>query len=88
MEFKSMQELPKRVYDLNGNAEYFSVPVLVYDEDAPCYCEIGYYNFDSKEWAHFGQKSMRLICWCKIPNPTEFVKSNNLISVTHEGYRP
>ena len=83
-----MQELPKVATDLNGNEESFSVPVLVFDEKEPTFCEIGHYNFDTNSWSHFGENSMKLICWCYLPNPTEFLKGKNFKSVQHDGYRP
>lgn len=83
-----MQEFPKVSTDLKGNEESFSVPVLVFDESEPTFCEIGHYNFDTKSWSHFGENSMKLICWCYLPNPTEFLKCKNFKSVIHDGYRP
>jgi hypothetical protein len=88
MEYFKMQELPKVATDLNGNEESFSVPVLVFDETEPTFCEIGHYNFDTNSWSHFGENSMKLICWCYLPNPTEFLKGKNFNSVLHDGYRP
>ena len=86
--FNRMQEIPKRATDLAGNFEDFSVPVLVFDKSEHNFCEIGYYNFDTKEWSHFGENSMRLICWCYLPNPSEFIKNNRLEYVLHKGYCP
>ncbi len=85
-EFRPMHELPNRAKDLKGNLEKFSVPVLVFSEHDPSYFEIGYYNFDTETWNHFGDVSIRLICWCEIPNPTEFAGNNKLSYVLHEGY--
>ncbi len=87
MEFYKMQTLPKQAKDLSGNLEDFSVPVLVFEKSEPDFCEIGHYNFDTKEWTHFGEISMKLICWCYMPNPSEFIKNNDLVHVLHEGYR-
>jgi len=80
-----MQELPKQAKN-----EHFSVAVLVYDENDPTFCEIGHYNFDTKQWSHFGENSMKLICWCYLPSSSDFLILNKevLKSVTHEGYRP
>lgn len=88
MEFYKMQTHPKQATDFLGNLEDFSVPVLVFDKSDLNFCEIGHYNFDTKEWSHFGENSMKLICWCYLPNPSEFVENNNLEYVLHEGYRP
>lgn len=82
-EFKPMNKFPKQ-----AKGEYFSVPVLVFDENDNDFCEIGHYNFDTQSWSHFGENSMKLICWCYLPNPKEFLKSKNWISVEHDGYRP
>jgi hypothetical protein len=88
-EFHSMQKIPKQATDLNGNIEPFSVAVLVYDDTEHPFCEIGHYNFDTGTWSHFGEGSMHLICWCYLPDPTEFRRNNpDLKSVIHEGYRP
>jgi len=86
MAFHKMQELPARATDLKGNIEEFSVSVLVYDKDEPTWCEKGYYNFDFETWSHFGDASMKLICWSDIPDATDFVESNNLEFVLHDGY--
>jgi hypothetical protein len=88
MEFFSMQVLPRTAQDLLGKFEDFSVPVLVFDKSDSNFCEIGHYNFDTKQWSHFGEISMKLICWCYLPDPSEFIKNNNLEYVLHEGYRP
>lgn len=88
MSFHKMQDFPKQATDLKGNLESFSIPVLVFDKDEPNFCEIGHYNFDTKTWSHFGENSMKLICWCYLPNPSIFLKNNNLEYVLHEWYRP
>lgn len=84
MKFYSMQEKPKVATNLYGESELFSVPVLVFESEE--FCEIGHYNFDTKEWSHFGDNSMQLICWCYIPNPKDFIKNNKLKWVKHTGY--
>lgn len=86
--FFPMQEIPKKATDLLGRFEDFSVPILVFDKSEPNFCEIGHYNFDTKEWSHFGENSMKLICWCYLPDPSDFIKNNELEYVLHEGYRP
>jgi len=79
-----MTELPRRVKN-----EQFSVSVLVYNVDDLTYCEIGYYNFDTEIWSHFGEDCIELICWCYLPNPEEFVEHNKHIKpVKPEGYHP
>jgi hypothetical protein len=86
--FHKMQEFPKRANGSRGIEEDFSIAVLVYDEDQPTFCEIGHYNFDVQKWSHFGDSSMKLICWCEIPDALEFINQNNLQSVEHTGFRP
>ena len=88
MEFYNMQTLPKRSYDLVGNPEDFSVTVLVFSEDEPTHAELGFYNFDTEAWSHFGDFSMMLICWCYLPDPTEFLKDKDFVAIEHEGYLP
>jgi hypothetical protein len=83
MKFYPMQEHPRQKEN-----EMFSVPVLVYDMDDPEFCEIGHYDFDTGMWSHFGDFSMKLICWCYLPDATEFVKNNKLVHVLHDGYQP
>jgi hypothetical protein len=85
--FHKMQEFPKRAEGSRGFEEDFSIAVLVYDEDQPTFCEIGHYNFDVQKWSHFGDSSMKLICWCEIPDAIEFINKNNLESVEHVGFR-
>jgi len=84
--FYKMQDLPKVATDLKGNKEPFSVPVLVFDKDTPTFCNIGHYNFDTETWNHFGEDSMLLICWCYIPDPTDFVRDTDLEFVLHDGF--
>jgi hypothetical protein len=86
--FHKMQEFPKRASGSRGIEEDFSIAVLVYDEDQPTFCEIGHYNFDVQKWSHFGDSSMKLICWCEIPDALEFINQNSLESVEHEGFLP
>ncbi len=86
--FYPMQMIPNQATDLEGNKENFSVSVLVFDMSDNIFCEIGYYNFDTKTWNHFGENSMKLICWCYLPDPREFIKNNKLEYVLHDGYRP
>lgn len=84
--FYPMQKLPEVSKDLLGNIEPFSETVLVFEEKDPTYCEPGWYNFDTGKWQHHGDFSMKLICWCNLPDATEFVNNNKLTHVLHEGY--
>ena len=87
-QFYNMQRLPKVAKGINGQPQEFSVPVLLFDKDDPTFCEIGHYDFKNKTWTHFGEMSLKLICWCYIPNPTNFLKNKEFEYVIHEGYRP
>jgi len=83
-----MQKLPQRATDKRGNMEDFSLPVLLFDKEEPTFCNIGHYNFDTETWSHFGEESMKLICWCYIPNPTDYIKKMRFLThVLHDGYR-
>lgn len=88
IEFYPMQQLPKVAKDLLGNEEDFSVTVLVFDKDEPEFCELGFYDFELKEWCVYGELSIDLICWCYPPSPVEFLKDKDFVSVRHHGYRP
>lgn len=82
--FYKMQDYPEQ-----EAGEGFSKTVLVFseDEDTP-YGEIGYYDFEEKQWHIFGDFSLKLMCWCYMPNPISFIKSNTLEGCFHAGYRP
>lgn len=79
--FFKMQHFPDK-----EKGEEFSKTVLVFDEGDPNFCDLGYYDFEKSEWHILGDMSMKLICWCYIPDPTEFIKTKNFKSVTHHGY--
>lgn len=69
MIFYPMNEFPTRVK--GGN---YSVPVLVFSADNPTFCEMGYYNFETQKWLHFGESSVVLISWCYMPNHEAFLE--------------
>lgn len=75
--FYPMTQLPPKVSE-----EEFSETVLVYDEDLEDF-DLGYYNFDTKQWSVFGCLSMKLICWSRVPAPKI---NNDWEIVLHEGY--
>jgi len=77
-----MQDLP----DIEPG-EKFSLTVIVYDKSDGL-ADLGYYDFEKKQWFILGDFSMQLICWCYIPDPKKFIADNKLTSVLHNGYRP
>jgi len=79
--FYSMQDLPKAHPNENH-----SLTVLIFDEEDHNYVELGFYDFEKKEWFVFGEISIKMICWCYAPNPKEFISNNNLKSEKHNGY--
>jgi hypothetical protein len=81
--FFKMQSFPHPV-----EGETFSETVLVFDEKDNAFAELGFYDFESKEWAILRDMSMRLVCWCYLPHPKEFLSKQSFISVIHRGYRP
>ena len=83
IKFHPMTELP-----VKEKNETFSVPILLYDKlESEDFCEIGYYCFETNEWNHFGESSMKLICWCYIPPKRSFINSNKNLKVEiHKGY--
>jgi len=64
----------------------YSKTVLVFGEKRQ-FVELGFYDFESKQWSHFGEDSFLLKCWCYVPNPENYLKANNPVSVKHAGYR-
>lgn len=64
----------------------WSETVIVYDEDADLH-DFGYFDFNEDEWHVLGMASMKLKCWCYLPEPDkEAIK--NFETTTHVGYRP
>lgn len=88
VEFHKMQDIPERDRDLSGNLLDTSITVLVFDAHSEHMSEFGYYDFELEQWVHFGDFSMQLVCWCKIPDPSKFIKANKPTIVLHKGYRP
>jgi len=64
----------------------FSKTVLVFGEDRK-FVELGYYDFQEKQWAHFGEGSFLLKCWCYIPDPTLILNGARWKAVKHSGYK-
>lgn len=79
--FFKMQHFPEQ-----EKGETFSKTVLVFDESENTFCDLGYYDFEKSEWVVLGDMSMKLICWCYLPDPTEFLKTKNYKIETHRGY--
>lgn len=64
----------------------FSQTVLVYGDNLN-FVELGYYDFEKKLWAHFGEGSFLLKCWCYIPSPEAFIKAKQPVGVKHLNYK-
>ena len=79
--FYSMQDFPEKEPD-----EKFSKTVIVFSADENTFCDLGFYDFETNEWAILGDISMKLICWCYIPNPAAFLKGKDLKWEKHRGY--
>lgn len=79
--FFKMQHFPAKVKN-----EEFSKTVLIFDEDDNEFADLGYYDFEKSEWVVLGDMSFKMICWCYLPNPSEFLKTKNYKSDTHRGY--
>jgi len=84
--FYPMNKLP----EISVDDSTFSRTVLVYDKTSNDHIfeNLGYYDFESSEWVHFGDESMNLICWCYVPDPKEYINQKKLKTVIHRGYRP
>jgi hypothetical protein len=77
MKLNSMKELP-----IHAKGKRFSDPVLLFNADDNTFCELGYYNFRTKKWLHFGGDSVVLVAWSYLPPPEEFlVQIKNMASI-------
>lgn len=83
--YNRMDVFPEK--DANAKEESFSKMVLLYDADDLDFCELGYYDFKSKEWVVFGDFSLKLICWCYPPSPKGIIETSVMPTSTHRGYR-
>ena len=83
-----MDRYPVRAKDLKGNDEQFSVTVNVYDHELGLYA-LGWYNFDTKKWSIHGDESVKMKCWCYIPDMSLFVRKYNwrLPAIKNDGYQ-
>ena len=63
----------------------WSVTVLVYEAEHD-YQEFGYFDFKQDLWHVLGQDSMKLKCWCYIPQPNQDSIKDFKIT-THHRYR-
>lgn len=79
--FCKMQHFPDKVKN-----EEFSKTVLIFDENDNEFADLGFYDFEKSEWVVLGDMSFKMICWCYLPNPSEFLKTKNYKSDTHRGY--
>lgn len=80
--FHPMIEPPEQ----DNSDETFSKTVLVYSEQLD-FIELGYFDFEDKQWYHFGNESFLLKCWCYIPNPELVIHRKDWIPVKHKGYK-
>ncbi|MDP3443094.1 MAG: hypothetical protein Q8T08_09580 [Ignavibacteria bacterium] len=76
-EYFKMQQIPKRAKRFNVDDEEFSVSVLVFNAEDPTHAEIGFYDFDTSKWSHLGDTEIEMICWCYMPDPTDFLKDKD-----------
>jgi hypothetical protein len=79
--FLPMSEFPQP----DESDESFSVTVLVYSEGFRN-IELGYYDFETNRWSHFGDNSFLLKCWCYIPLPEVNINENEWEAVMPKGY--
>jgi hypothetical protein len=82
IKFFPMSEYP--LADESDNS--FSKTVLVYTEGFKS-TELGYYDFETCRWSHFGDDSFLLQCWCYIPSPAADVREKNWKVITPKGYK-
>lgn len=80
--FFTMQQFPTQ-----EPGETFSKTVLIYNKEDNSFCDLGYYDFETSEWAILGDMSMKLICWCYIPDASTFINGKELKEELHRGYR-
>ena len=64
----------------------FSCTVIIYGTEAQ-QMELGYYDFEEGQWAHFGKNGFLLKCWCYIPNPRNFLNKVSWEAVPSKGYK-
>lgn len=81
VEFFTMQQFPTQ-----EPVETFSKTVLIYNKEDHSFCDLGYYDFETSEWAILGDMSMKLICWCYIPDASTFINGKELKEELHRGY--
>jgi hypothetical protein len=68
MKLNSMKDLPT-----HAKGKHFSAPVLLFSADDNTFCELGYYDFKTQKWLHFGGDSVVLVAWSYLPPPEEFL---------------
>lgn len=81
VKFFTMQQFPTQ-----EPGETFSKTVLIYNKEDHSFCDLGYYDFETNEWAILGDMSMKLICWCYIPDASTFINGKELKEELHRGY--
>jgi len=82
IEFFPMSHRPPYSKD---DPEYSEV-VLVFDNEIN-HSDFGFFKFSDESWNVLGDDSLKLICWCFIPDPSEFLKDRSWESIKHFGYR-
>lgn len=71
----SMNDIPPKV-----TGENFSETVIIYGEKGE-YQDLGYYDYEFKEWYLLGDFQMNMICWIWIPSfEKECLKFNEVLS--------
>jgi hypothetical protein len=82
VEFYPMSEVP----ECEENDPSFSKTVIIYG-DKKDFIEFGYYDFEIKQWAHFGENISLLKCWCYIPDPDVLKKDTKWNAIKPKGYK-
>lgn len=63
----------------------FSKTVIIYG-DGLNFVDLGYFDFEEKQWSHFGKNIFLLKCWCYIPDPGENKKWESIVPKGYKKY--
>lgn len=77
-----MSELPVR----DESDASFSKTVIIYNSKFNI-VNLGYFDFEEGEWAHFGDNTFLLKCWCYIPTPSEIIRDKEWEIIAPKGYQ-